>query len=85
MVAHRTWHFYTARIVSAHGVRYQWTWRASCEKQEVAAADQSFLTLYECVADAKRNGFTGDADPNSGFRVGDHRDAGMLITRQEQG
>lgn len=58
MVAHRTWHFHTARTVRAHGVHYEWTWRAMCDKQEVAAAAQSFLTLYECVADAKRNGFT---------------------------
>ena len=42
-------------------------------------------TLCECVSDATRNGFRGDADSSAGFRVGDRRDAGMLVTQPEQG
>ena len=55
-----------------------------CVGEQPAAADKFFTSLPECVADAERNGFRGDADPSVGFRVGDRRDAGMLVKQAVQ-
>lgn len=55
----RSWEFFT-RVVSTDATHCQsvWQWRCRC----AYGADESphFTSLPECVADARRHGFSGD-------------------------
>lgn len=84
MTSPQTWQFHTLSVALPNGVRYEWTWRTVCAGEQPAGANRSFASLRECVADAERNGFRGDADPGLGFRVGDRRDAGMVVKQTDQ-
>jgi hypothetical protein len=51
---------------SATDLTQVWQWRAEASDGTVSVSAKSFVTLPECVADAKRCGFAGDVDPSTG-------------------
>lgn len=69
-----TWEFITKAVRSANAVSWEWEWRHTTEGGAQEASARTFASFRECVADARRHGFTGDAEPG---------EAGTLFQRPE--
>ena len=60
------WEFVTRPVRGSSYVAWNWEWRAIAEDGSIKSAARTFATFRECLADARRHGFTGSADP-AGF------------------
>lgn len=69
-----TWEFITKAVRSANAVSWEWEWRYTDSDGARRASERTFPSFTECVADARRHGFTGDAEPG---------EAGTLFQRPE--
>ena len=69
-----TWEFITKPVRSANAVSWEWVWRCDAPDGTKKASPRTFSSFRDCVADARRNGFTGDADPG---------ESGTLFQRPE--
>jgi hypothetical protein len=58
-----TWEFITKPVRGVNAVSWEWEWRCTDEGASQRASARTFSSFRECVADARLNGFTGDADP----------------------
>ena len=69
-----TWEFITKPVFSLNAVSWEWEWRCTGDEGSKSASVRTFSSFRECVADARLNGFTGDADP---------RESGTFFQRPE--
>ena len=69
-----TWEFITRPIHSANAVSWEWEWRCTDNGNEKQTSTRTFSSFRDCVADARRHGFTGDPDPG---------ESGTLFQRPE--
>ena len=69
-----TWEFITKPVHAANSVSWEWQWRFTEDDGTKKTATRTFSSFRECVADARRHGFTGDPDPG---------EAGTLFQRPE--
>ena len=68
------WEFITKPIRSTNAVSWEWEWRCAEGDGGRRASERTFPSFAECMADARRHGFTGDAEPG---------EAGTLFQRPE--
>ena len=68
-----TWEFITKAVRSANAIAWEWAWRCGADGA-TRTSSRTFASFRECVADARLNGFTGDAEPG---------EAGTLFQRPE--
>jgi hypothetical protein len=59
-----TWEFITKAVHTGNSVSWEWTWRWKSQDGSSSASPRTFASFRDCVADARRHGFTGDADPS---------------------
>lgn len=78
-MAERSWQFHTIARQLGAAVRYEWRWRARSADGTTTESQRSFLSLTECVEDARREGFTGEADPTRGFGVTRGGERGLSV------
>jgi len=69
-----TWEFITKPVRAANAVAWEWEWRRKDEDGSQKASVRTFSSFRECIADARRHGFTGDPDA---------RESGTLFQRPE--
>ena len=69
-----TWEFITKAVRSANAVSWEWEWRCADSDGAARASERTFPSFRECIADARRHGFAGDAEPG---------EAGTLFQRPE--
>lgn len=69
-----TWEFITKPVRAANSVAWEWEWRCTGEDGRKRSSARTFSSFRECVADARLNGFTGDAEPG---------ESGTLFQRPE--
>jgi hypothetical protein len=69
-----TWEFITKAVRSTNAVAWEWAWRCTAEDGSRRDSVRTFASFPECVADARAQGFTGDAEP---------REAGAFFQRPE--
>jgi hypothetical protein len=68
------WEFITKPVRTANAVSWEWEWRVVREDGVRQSSARTFSSFRECIADARRHGFTGDADPG---------EAGTIFHRPE--
>ena len=64
-----TWEFITKPVRSTNAVAWEWEWRCAGVDGARRVSVRTFASFRECVADARLNGFTGDADPSESGTV----------------
>ena len=69
-----TWEFITRAVRGVNAVSWEWEWRRMQEDGTKSASARTFSSFKECIADARRHGFTGDPDPV---------EAGTIFTRPQ--
>ena len=69
-----SWEFITKAVRSANAVSWEWAWRCTGPDGATQTSERTFSSFRECIADARRHGFTGEADPG---------EAGTLFQRPE--
>ena len=69
-----TWEFITKAVRSANAVSWEWEWRYTAADGSKQTSARTYASFRECVADARLNGFTGEAEPG---------EAGTLFQRPE--
>jgi hypothetical protein len=69
-----TWEFITKPVRSTNAVSWEWEWRCNAEDGTRKSSARTFSSFRDCIADARRHGFTGDPDP---------ADSGTLFQRPE--
>lgn len=58
-----TWEFITKPVRSANAVSWEWAWRRRASEGDAITSTRTFSSFRDCVADARLNGFSGDAEP----------------------
>lgn len=69
-----TWEFITKPVRGSNSVAWEWEWRRKDDGGSQQASARTFSSFRECIADARRHGFTGDPDPG---------ESGTLFQRPE--
>jgi len=69
-----TWEFITKPVHGTNAVSWEWEWRCASDDGSHKSSARTFSSFSECIADARLNGFTGDADPS---------ESGTLFQRPE--
>lgn len=69
-----TWEFITKPVRSPHAASWEWAWRCKNDDGSETTSARTFPGFRECIADARRHGFTGDPDPG---------ESGTLFKRPE--
>ena len=67
------WEFITKPVRTANSVSWEWEWRCATDGT-TRISTRTFSSFRDCIADARRHGFTGDPDPG---------EAGTLFQRPE--
>jgi hypothetical protein len=57
-----SWEFITKPVRAPNSVSWEWEWRHKEDDGSQRASTRTFASFRECIADARRHGFTGDAD-----------------------
>lgn len=70
-----TWEFITRPVRAGNAVSWEWEWRYKAPDASVRAAERTFASFRDCVADARVHGFTGDADPGESGTLFDRPEA----------
>lgn len=72
------WEFITKPVRGTNSVAWEWEWRCKSddgsESASARTSTRTFASFRECIADARRHGFSGDPDPG---------DSGTLFQRPE--
>ena len=55
------WEFVTRPVGGAGFVAWNWEWRVVRDDGSRTVSARTFVTLRDCIADARVQGFTGDA------------------------
>ena len=58
-----TWEFITKPVRGTHSVAWEWLWRRKDDDGSEKTSARTFASFRECIADARRHGFSGDPDP----------------------
>ena len=58
-----TWEFVTKPVRTTHSVAWEWAWRFRAEDGSTTTSERTFASFWECTADARLHGFTGEAEP----------------------
>ena len=57
------WEFITKPVRGTNSVSWEWEWRCKAGDESEKASARTFSSFRECIGDACRHGFSGDADP----------------------
>jgi hypothetical protein len=58
-----TWEFITKPVRSTNAVSWEWEWRCADGSGARKSSARTFSSFRDCIADARRHGFSGDPDP----------------------
>ena len=61
------WEFVTTRRSGPDFTAWEWEWRRISPDNTSVRSSRSFTSFTACVADARKNGFTGNAEPSGTF------------------
>jgi hypothetical protein len=64
------WEFVSKRLCGPDYSAWEWEWRCVSHEGRVTTSEGTFKTFTACVADARKHGFNGNAEPGGSVRMG---------------